>query len=127
MEGEDDKRIHLSLLCVGELGRQIDLGQDADPVMLKDLIVACFDSTFEATKSAAAYALGHLAVGEFIKLRFYKIKIRFYKRKIRFFTIFENIVKCFKIFEKILRYFFFTFFCYILYFLYFLCFIFYFS
>ena len=110
MEGEDDKRIHLSLLCVGELGRQIDLGQDADPVMLKDLIVSCFDSTFEATKSAAAYALGHLAVGESIKLRFYKIKIRFYKRKIRFFTIFENIVKCSKIFENILRYFFFYFF-----------------
>ena len=49
---------------MGELGRQIDLGQDADPVMLKDLIVSCFDSGFEATKSAAAYALGHLAVGE---------------------------------------------------------------
>ena len=51
---------------MGELGRQIDLGQDADPVMLKDLIVSCFDSGFEATKSAAAYALGHLAVGEYI-------------------------------------------------------------
>ena len=66
LEGKDERRVHLSLLCVGELGRQIDLGQDADPVMLKDLIVSCFDSGFEATKSAAAYALGHLAVGEHI-------------------------------------------------------------
>ena len=34
--------------------------------MLKDLILACFDSGSEETKSAAAYALGHLAVGNMV-------------------------------------------------------------
>ena len=101
MEGQDDRRIHLSLLCVGELGRQIDLGQDADPVILKDLIVSCFDSSFEATKSAAAYALGHLAVGEYRKIKFLKIKIRCFKIKLRFYSIqirFLKIkIRCFKI------------------------------
>ena len=49
---------------MGELGQQTDLGAGEDPVVLRDLIVSCFDSSCEATKSAAAYALGHLAVGK---------------------------------------------------------------
>ena len=40
---------------------------EESPTILKDLIVACFDSPFEGTKSAAAYALGHLAVGTCVR------------------------------------------------------------
>ena len=62
----DEKRRHLALLCVGELGQQTDLslgGNGAAGAQLKDLILACFESGSEETKAAAAYALGRVAVG----------------------------------------------------------------
>lgn len=62
LQGENEKRKHLSLLCVGEIGQQTTLGM-SDPSSLKDLIMACFDSKLEGSKIAAAYALGCLAVG----------------------------------------------------------------
>ena len=60
--GENEKRKHLSLLCVGEIGQLTTLGM-SDPSSLKNLIMACFDSKLEGSKIAAAYALGCLAVG----------------------------------------------------------------
>jgi len=57
---EQETRRHLALLCIGELGQQADLSSNAS---LKDLILACFNSASEDTKTAAAYSLGHIAVG----------------------------------------------------------------
>jgi len=57
---EGEMKRQLALLCIGELGQQTDLGSTEG---LKDIVLACFDSRSEDTKSAAAYALGHLAVG----------------------------------------------------------------
>ena len=47
---------------MGELGQLTDL-KNSNPTVLKDLIVGCFNSKSEGTKTAAAYALGRLAVG----------------------------------------------------------------
>jgi cullin-associated NEDD8-dissociated protein 1 len=58
----DESRRHLALLCIGELGQTTDLAS-AVAVDLKALILTCFDSHAEETKTAAAFALGHLAVG----------------------------------------------------------------
>lgn len=60
----DEGRRHLSLLCIGELGQSTDLSSSSTD--LKALILTCFDSHAEETKTAAAYALGHLAVGNMI-------------------------------------------------------------
>lgn len=57
----DEGRRHLALLCIGELGQSTDLASTSAD--LKSLILSCFDSSAEETKTAAAYALGHLAVG----------------------------------------------------------------
>ena len=62
LSDDDEKRKHLALLCVGELGQLTDL-KNSNPTVLKDLIVGCFNSKLEGTKTAAAYALGRLAVG----------------------------------------------------------------
>ena len=66
----DEKRRHLALLCIGELGQQSDLSLgssgSAEGAQLKDLILACFESGSEETKAAAAYALGRLAVGSMV-------------------------------------------------------------
>lgn len=62
LSDDDEKRKHLALLCVGELGQLTDL-KNSNPTVLKDLIVGCFNSKSEGTKTAAAYALGRLAVG----------------------------------------------------------------
>jgi len=57
----DVLRQHLALLTVGELGQHTDLtGVVSD---LQSTIFRSFSSTAEETKSAAAYALGSLAVG----------------------------------------------------------------
>ena len=62
LHGDNDNKKHLSLLSIGELGRQTDLSGSP---YLKDLILECFESNHmrEETKTAAAFALGHLAVG----------------------------------------------------------------
>eukprot|EP01038_Epipyxis_sp_PR26KG_P006809 gene6809-9325_t len=50
----------LALLCLGEIGQYSDLSNISE---LKNLILNCFESPSEDTKLAAAYALGHIAVG----------------------------------------------------------------
>ncbi|CAM9727695.1 unnamed protein product [Chrysoparadoxa australica] len=55
-----DTKKHLAMLVVGELGRQRDLGKMKG---LKKILLDGFDSGDEETKTAAAYALGHVAVG----------------------------------------------------------------
>eukprot|EP00903_Cladosiphon_okamuranus_P016633 g15341.t1 len=60
MQGKDDTRKHLGLLVVGELGRQTDLSKVKD---LQDIILGRFEGGNEETKTAAAYSLGHVAVG----------------------------------------------------------------
>lgn len=60
LRGTKDSHKHLALLCIGELGQQTDLATAPD---LKELILSCFESGEQETKTAAAYALGRLAVG----------------------------------------------------------------
>jgi len=59
----DEARKRVALLCIGELGQQTDISAIEGVANLKDLILQCFESASEETKVAAAYALGHLAVG----------------------------------------------------------------
>jgi len=56
----DDSTHQLALLCLGEVGQAADLSAIAN---LKELVLACFESKSEDTKLAAAFALGHIAVG----------------------------------------------------------------
>lgn len=51
---------HLALLVVGELGRQTDLSGIKN---LQGIILGTFEGGKEETKTAAAYSLGHVAVG----------------------------------------------------------------
>ncbi len=60
IRSDDDTRSQLALLAIGEAGQRIDLSNHGD---LKDLILSCFDRANEDVKFAAAYALGHIAVG----------------------------------------------------------------
>lgn len=57
---KDEQTIFLSLRLSGEIGRVVDLSGDGD--LLKS-IIACYDSSVEEVRDAAAYALGGLAVG----------------------------------------------------------------
>jgi len=57
--GSPEKR-HLALIGIGEIGQRFDIAGTFD---LKDLILSCFGSDQEEIKLAAAYALGHVAVG----------------------------------------------------------------
>lgn len=50
----------LALLCVGEVGQSADLSHLQN---LSSLLLQCFDHPSEDVKHAAAYALGHVAVG----------------------------------------------------------------
>lgn len=50
----------LALLCLGELGQQQDLSSIPN---LQQMLLQSFESSQEDTKLAAAYALGHIAVG----------------------------------------------------------------
>lgn len=60
LSGSNPRAQHMALLCLGELGRQTEL---ADSWELKDLILAAFESPSEEVKTAAAFALGGVAVG----------------------------------------------------------------
>lgn len=51
---------HLSLLCLGEIGRRKDLSSHAH---IENIVIESFQSPFEEIKSAASYALGNIAVG----------------------------------------------------------------
>ncbi|KAK1276188.1 Cullin-associated NEDD8-dissociated protein 1 [Acorus gramineus] len=55
---------HLSLLCLGEIGRRKDLSNHAD---IEKIVIESFQSPFEEIKSAASYALGNIAVGNLSK------------------------------------------------------------
>ena len=50
----------LALLCLGEVGQQQDLSAIPN---LKEILLGGFESASEDTKLSAAYALGHVAVG----------------------------------------------------------------
>lgn len=63
LKEKDESRKRVALLCIGELGQQTDISTMEGVENLKDLILQCFESSSEETKVAAAYALGHLAVG----------------------------------------------------------------
>lgn len=57
----DEIRKQLALLCLGEVGEHTDLSRAAG---LKELVPSFFgDGHSEETKLAAAYSLGHIAVG----------------------------------------------------------------
>uniref|UniRef100_A0A166GKY0 TATA-binding protein interacting (TIP20) domain-containing protein n=1 Tax=Daucus carota subsp. sativus TaxID=79200 RepID=A0A166GKY0_DAUCS len=55
---------HLSLLCLGEIGRRKDLSSHAH---IENIVIESFQSPFEEIKSAASYALGNIAVGNLSK------------------------------------------------------------
>ncbi|KAL0364961.1 UNVERIFIED_CONTAM: Cullin-associated NEDD8-dissociated protein 1 [Sesamum angustifolium] len=55
---------HLSLLCMGEIGRRKDLSSHDH---IENIVIESFQSPFEEIKSAASYALGNIAVGNLPK------------------------------------------------------------
>ncbi|KMZ65955.1 Cullin-associated NEDD8-dissociated protein [Zostera marina] len=55
---------HLSLLCLGEIGRRKDLSMHTH---IENIVIESFQSPFEEIKSAASYALGNIAVGNLSK------------------------------------------------------------
>ncbi|EPS63633.1 hypothetical protein M569_11150 [Genlisea aurea] len=55
---------HLSLLCLGEIGRRKDLSSHE---LIENIVIESFQSPFEEIKSAASYALGNIAVGNLPK------------------------------------------------------------
>ncbi|KAL9174874.1 hypothetical protein ABFS82_02G079200 [Erythranthe guttata] len=55
---------HLSLLCLGEIGRRKDLSSHDH---IENIVIDSFQSPFEEIKSAASYALGNIAVGNLPK------------------------------------------------------------
>ncbi|KAL3620764.1 Cullin-associated NEDD8-dissociated protein 1 [Castilleja foliolosa] len=55
---------HLSLLCLGEIGRRKDLSSHNH---IENIVIESFQSPFEEIKSAASYALGNIAVGNLSK------------------------------------------------------------
>lgn len=57
-------RQHLSLLCLGEIGRRKDLSAHSH---IENIVIESFQSPFEEIKSAASYALGNIAVGNLPK------------------------------------------------------------
>ena len=63
LRAPEERKKQLALMCIGEVGQHADLAAAAPSTNLKDLILGCFESGSEETKSAAAFALGHLAVG----------------------------------------------------------------
>lgn len=59
----DVKKVHLSLLISGDLGRMVDLLTVSESAaQLLGIYVGYFDSPSEEVKNAAAYALGNVAV-----------------------------------------------------------------
>ena len=65
-EGKGERRRHLALLCLGNLGQRTDLAK-MKKVALEDKIMACFSSANTDTQTAAAFALGNLSVGNMAK------------------------------------------------------------
>ncbi len=65
-EGKGERRRHLALLCLGNLGKRTDLAKMKN-LDLEDKIMACFSSANNDTQTAAAFALGNLSVGNMKK------------------------------------------------------------
>jgi len=61
---KDDPVKHLSLYCLGEIGRGTDLSSHT---VLQKTVLMAFDSSNEETRQAASYCLGNCAVGSFEK------------------------------------------------------------
>ncbi|KAK1378679.1 hypothetical protein POM88_025423 [Heracleum sosnowskyi] len=57
---------HLSLLCLGEIGRMKDLSSHAN---IENIVSGYFQSPFEEINSAASYALGNIAVGNISRIQ----------------------------------------------------------
>ncbi|KAG9293713.1 hypothetical protein G9A89_019050 [Geosiphon pyriformis] len=57
----NDSVRYLSLLTLGEIGRKVDLSRHGDKLHLT--IISLFSASSEEVKSAAAFALGNVAVG----------------------------------------------------------------
>ncbi|KAL6554757.1 hypothetical protein OROHE_007496 [Orobanche hederae] len=55
---------HLSLLCLGEIGRKTDLSSHSH---IENIIIESFQAPFEKIKSAASCALGIIAAGNLQK------------------------------------------------------------
>jgi cullin-associated NEDD8-dissociated protein 1 len=63
----DDHMKHLSLLCLGEVGKEVDLADQRDHI--KDVVLESFRQGTEETKSAAAFAFGRMVVGNMVLLQ----------------------------------------------------------
>lgn len=65
----DDRRKHLALLCIGNLGQRMDLAHSGalEALSLDDKVMECFESPTSDTQTAAAFALGNLSVGNMAK------------------------------------------------------------
>jgi cullin-associated NEDD8-dissociated protein 1 len=50
----------LTLFCIGEVGYHVKIDKN---LQVKEMVIQCFDSDVEEVRGAAAYALGHLAMG----------------------------------------------------------------
>ncbi len=61
---KDDTAQLVALLCIGELGRRVNL-EKADS--LQKVLIGAFESSNEEVKSAASIALGNVAVGNLSK------------------------------------------------------------
>jgi len=64
-KAKDEQAKLLPLLCLGEIGKRADLGNQADE--LQKIVTGAFDSSLEDNKTAASFALGSIAVGSMSK------------------------------------------------------------
>ena len=60
---ETNPNMHMALLCIGTIGRQTNLSQWANNQDFAQLVISQLASSNTLTQSAAAFALGNLAVG----------------------------------------------------------------
>jgi cullin-associated NEDD8-dissociated protein 1 len=64
LSSADDRACHLALLVVGDLGSSLAASSPESIAQMRALILRCFEGGSEDVKVAAAYSLGHLAVGD---------------------------------------------------------------
>ena len=64
-----ERRKHLALLCIGNLGQHMDLAASGalEALSLDDKVITCFESPTSDTQTGAAFALGNLSVGNMAK------------------------------------------------------------
>ncbi len=63
----NDHTKHLALLCLGEVGKEVDLADQRDQI--KDVVLESFRQGTEETKSAASFAFGRMVVGNMVLLQ----------------------------------------------------------